>query len=79
METSLLSSAEEIKDSLPTRKSSFWTCMDLFLCISKRMGKVNSDNYCAMLGNELKPAICKKRGMLSETSFCIMTMHVLIQ
>ena len=28
---------------------------------------VNSDNYCAMLRNELKPAICKKRrGMLSK-------------
>jgi len=28
---------------------------------------VNSANYCAMLRNELKPAICKKRrGMLSK-------------
>ena len=28
---------------------------------------VNSANYCAMLQNELKPAICKKRGrMLSK-------------
>ena len=28
---------------------------------------VNSANYCALLQNELKPAICKKRrGMLSK-------------
>jgi len=41
---------------------------------------VNSANYCAMLQNELKPAICKKRrGMLSKKSYCIMTMHVFIQ
>ena len=41
---------------------------------------VNNANYCAMFRNELKPAICKKRrGMLSKKSYCVMTMHVLIQ
>ena len=46
----------------------FWDMHGPILVHSQAHGQtVNSVNYCAMLRNELKPAICKKRrGMLSK-------------
>jgi len=52
----------------------------ILVCFQAHGQTVNSANYRAMLQNELKPVICKKRrGMLSKKSYCIMMMNVLIQ
>jgi len=71
MEASLLSSAEEIQKTAFRQESHVdnllghaWTILVHFQAHGQTM---NSANYFAMLRNDLKPAICKKRrGMLSK-------------
>ena len=71
MEESLLSSEEEIQNTAFRQENRVnallghaWTYSGAF---PPHGQTVNSANYCAMLRNELKPAICKKRRwMLSK-------------
>ena len=71
MEISLLSSEEEIQKTAFRQENHVnallghaWTYYGAFQAHGQT---VNSANYCAMLRNELKLAICKKRrGMLSK-------------
>ena len=70
METSLLSSAEIQKTAFrqEVMLMLFWDMHGPILVHFQEHGRnVNSANYCAMLRNERKPAICKKRtGILSK-------------